>query len=84
MKCLSPLMAGVLLVESPPNANHTSSMDPKGFYAVVNSPEYRTGMRSGYCSLTLLPTTSGTTSTLGARTRSLSVTDAISKRKARK
>ena len=31
VKRFSPLMAGVLLVESPLNANHISSIDPKDF-----------------------------------------------------
>ena len=81
VKCVSPLVEGVLFVDSSPNANHISSMDPKGFDAVANSPGYRTGIRPGYCSLTLLRTTSKSTSMLGARTCSLSVTDVINKRK---
>ena len=80
---LSSLMAGVLFVDSAPNANHISSIDPNVFDAVANAPWYRTGIRSGHCSLTLLRTTSKTTTTLGTRTRSPSVTDAINKRKAR-
>ena len=77
-------MVGVLFVDSPPNANHILSIDPKGFDAVAKSPGHRTGMRPGYYTLTLLRTTSNTTSMLGVRTRSLSVTDAVNKRKARK
>ena len=81
VKYLSPLMAEVLFVDNAPNANHISPIDPKGFDVVPNSPGYRTGIRPGYCSLTLLRTTSKSTSMLGARTCSLSVTDVINKRK---
>lgn len=55
--------------------------DPKGFDAVGESLGYRTGTRLWYCSLPPLRATSSTTSTHGARTCSLSVQDAINKRK---
>ena len=75
-------MAGVLFVDSPPKANHISSIDANDFDTIANFPGYRTGLRPGCCSLTLLQTTSSTTSMLGAKTCSLSVT--INKLKARK
>ena len=58
VKCLSPLMAGVLLVESLPNVNHISSIDPKSFDSAASSPGFSTGIRPRYCSLTLLRTAS--------------------------
>ena len=45
-------MAGVFLVENPPNTNHISSIDPKGFDAVADSLGCRRRMTPGYYSLT--------------------------------
>ena len=68
-------------MSNPPNAIHISPIDQKGIDAVASSPGHRIGMRPGCCLPILLRTTSSTTSTLGARNRSLSGTGAISKRK---
>lgn len=44
-RIFSPLMAGVVLLDSTPKPNHMASIDPKGRGEVANSPGYRAGIR---------------------------------------
>ena len=82
-KKLSPLMAGVLLLGKSPNAFHIFSNEAYGFGPVAIEPGYNVGINDGNCSLTAILTTSKTTSTPGARVRSLPVTAHTSTRNVR-
>ena len=53
---------------------HISSNEAYGFGSVAIEPGYKAGINVGNCSVTAIRTTSNTTSTPGARVRSLSVT----------
>ena len=59
----SPLMAGVLLVESPQTP--TTFRQHVLFDTVAKFPGYKTGVLLGYCSLTLLRTASSRPQRLG-------------------
>ena len=67
-------MAGVLLFDKSPNAFHISSKEAYGFGPVAIEPGYIAGINDGNCSFTDILTTSKTTSTPGAKVRSLPVT----------
>ena len=67
-------MAGVLLLDKSPNAFHILSNEAYGFDPVAIDPGYNVGIKDGNCSFTAILTTSKTTSTPGARVRSLPVT----------
>ena len=70
----SPLTAGVLLFATSPKAFHILSNEAYGFGSVAIEPGYNVGITMGNCSFTAIRTTSNTTSTPGARVRSLPVT----------
>ena len=65
-KKLSPLMAGVLLLDKSPNAFHIPSKEAYGFGSVAIEPGYKVGTNDGNCSFTAILTTSKTASTPGA------------------
>ena len=67
----SPLTAGVLLLDKSPNAFHILSNEAYGFGPVAIDPGYKIGIKDGNCSFTAILATSKTTSTPGARVRSL-------------
>ena len=66
-------------MDKSPNAFHISSKEASDFEPVAIEPGYKVGINDGNCSFTAILTTSKTTSTPGARVRSLPVTadDAI-------
>ena len=68
---VSMLMAGVLLFATVSNANHMASKVPNGLDTVVKAPGYNVGIKLRYVSLTAIRTTSTTTSTPGAKPRSV-------------
>ena len=76
-------MAGVLLFDKSPNAFHISSNEAYGFGPVAIEPGYKVGISDGNYSVTTILTTSKTTSTPGARVRSLPVTADTSTRHSR-
>ena len=79
----SPLTAGVILFAKSPKAFHILSNEAYGFGSVAIEPGYKVGINDGNCSLTAIRTTSNTTSTPGARVRSLPVTADTSTRNSR-
>ena len=76
-------MAGVLLFDKSPNAFHISSNEAYDFGPVAIEPGYKVGINDGNCSFTAILTTSKTTSTPGARVRSIPVTADTSTRNSR-
>ena len=71
---LSPLTAGVFLFDNSINAFHILFKDAYGFGSVAIEQGYKAGIDDGNCSFTSILTTFKTTSTPGARVRSLPVT----------
>ena len=63
-----------LLFDISPNAFHISSTEAYGFGPVAIEPGYKVGINDENCSFIAILTTSKTTSTPGARVRSLPVT----------
>ena len=70
----SPLTAGVIVCAKSLKAFHMASDEAYGFGSVAIEPGYNVGIKVGSYSFTAIRTTSNTTSTPGARTRSLPVT----------
>ena len=77
------MTAGVLLLDKSPNTFHILSKEAYGFGPVAIDPGYKVGIKEGNCSFTAILTTSKTTSTPGARVRSLPVTADTSTRNSR-
>ena len=73
-KKMSPFTAGVLFFAKSPNAFPIFSKEAFGFGSVAIEPGYKVGINNGNCSFTAILTTSNTTSTPGARVRSLPAT----------
>ena len=65
------MTAGVLLCAKSLKAFHIASNEAYGFGSVAIEPRYEVGIKVGKCSFTAIRTISNTTSTPGARTRSL-------------
>ena len=80
---MSPFTPGVLLFAKSPKAFHILSKEAYGFGSVAIEQGCKAGINDGNCSFTAILTTSKTTSTPGARVRSLPVTADTSTRNSR-
>ena len=79
----SALMDGVYLLARLSKTNHTASKLPTGRGSAVKTPGYLVGIELGYCSLSVMRTTSKAISNPGAKRRSVPVADDTTTRNSR-